>query len=198
MAGIENDSTFVAPEGVYSLTEEYKPPPIHATTAGIAASFHSKLTTISVKFTPPKAGPQGLTSLLGGGKAVKEKDKKKGEELQANASGESDHELGGEELEPDIDDPSTPQQQQQLFSPTGLKPGPLTPRKKSVARPKHSIKTTSSSFVTRLHTMEGLTKYLGSKSGDVTFMFYNAGKSFYWMDVSGKLKVCAVVCFIWT
>ncbi|QRW27693.1 ribosomal L27 protein [Rhizoctonia solani] len=87
-----------------------------------------------------------------------------------------------------MDDPSTPQQQQQLFSPTGLKPSPLTPRKKSVARPKHNIKTTSSSFVTRLHTMEGLTKYLGSKSGDVTFMFYNAGKSFYWMDVSGKLK----------
>ncbi|GAB1517964.1 hypothetical protein RhiTH_001020 [Rhizoctonia solani] len=191
MAGIENDSTFVAPEGVYSLTEEYKPPPIHTTTAGIAASFHSKLTTITVKFAPPKAGSQGITSLLGGGKAVKEKekDKKRDEDVQGNASGESEHELGGEqEPEPDMDDPSTPQQQQQLFSPTGLKPSPLTPRKKSVARPKHNIKTTSSSFVTRLHTMEGLTKYLGSKSGDVTFMFYNAGKSFYWMDVSGKLK----------
>ncbi|KAJ1309513.1 hypothetical protein OPQ81_006287 [Rhizoctonia solani] len=87
-----------------------------------------------------------------------------------------------------MDEPSTPQQQQQLFSPTGLKPGPLTPRKKSVARPKNSIKTTSSSFVTRLHTMEGLTKYLAAKSGDVTFMFYNAGKSFYWMDMSAKLK----------
>ncbi|KAF8744004.1 WD40 repeat-like protein, partial [Rhizoctonia solani] len=191
MAGIENDSTFVAPEGVYSLTEEYKPPPIHTTTAGIAASFHSKLTTITVKFAPPKAGSQGITSLLGGGKAVKEKekDKKRDEDVQGNASGESEHELGGEqEPEPDMDDPSTPQQQQQLFSPTGLKPSPLTPRKKSVARPKHNIKTTSSSFVTRLHTMEGLTKYLGSKSGDVTFMFYNAGKSFYWMDVSGKLR----------
>ncbi|KAH7341135.1 WD40-repeat-containing domain protein [Rhizoctonia solani] len=182
MASIENDSTFVAPEGVYSLTEEYKPPPIHATTAGIAASFHSKLTTITVKFTPPKAGSQGLTSLLGG-KAVKEKKK----EDEGPASGESDHELEPE-VEPDLDDPSTPQQQQQLFSPTGLKPGPLTPRKKSVARPKNNIKTTSSSFVTRLHTMEGLSKHLAAKSGDVTFMFYNAGKSFYWMDVSGKLK----------
>ncbi|CAE6414133.1 unnamed protein product [Rhizoctonia solani] len=182
MASIENDSTFVAPEGVYSLTEEYKPPPIHATTAGIAASFYSKLTTITVKFTPPKAGSQGLTSLLGG-KVVKEKKK----EDEGPGSGESDHEPEPE-LEPDLDDPSTPQQQQQLFSPTGLKPGPLTPRKKSVARPKNSIKTTSSSFVTRLHTMEGLSKHLATKSGDVTFMFYNAGKSFYWMDVSSKLK----------
>ncbi|CAE6441353.1 hypothetical protein ACGC1H_004215 [Rhizoctonia solani] len=182
MASPETDSTFVAPEGVYSLTEEYKPPPIHATTAGIAASFHSRLTTITVKFAPPKAGSQGLTSLLGG-KAVKEKKK----EEEGPASGESDHELEPE-LEPDLDEPSTPQQQQQLFSPTGLKPGPMTPRKKSVARPKNSIKTTSSSFVTRLHTMEGLSKYLAGKNGDVTFMFYNAGKSFYWMDVSAKNK----------
>ncbi|CAE6535863.1 unnamed protein product [Rhizoctonia solani] len=180
MANIDSDSTFVAPEGVYTLTEEYKPPPIHATTAGVAASFHSKLTTITVKFAPHKAGSQGLTSLLGG-KAVKEKKK------EDEASGESDHELEPD-VEPDMDDPLTPQQQQQLFSPTGLKPGPLTPRKKSMARPKNSIKTTSSSFVTRLHTMEGLSKYLAGKSGDVTFMFYNAGKSFYWMDVSGKLK----------
>ncbi|KAG8751433.1 hypothetical protein FRC12_012448 [Ceratobasidium sp. 428] len=36
--------------------------------------------------------------------------------------------------------------------------------------------------------MEGLSKHLAAKSGDVTFMFYNAGKSFYWMDVSGKHK----------
>ncbi|KAG8716208.1 hypothetical protein FRC11_007382 [Ceratobasidium sp. 423] len=181
MANIENDSTFVAPEGVYSLTEEYKPPPIHASTAGVAASFHSRLTTITVKFAPHKAGSQGLTLLLGG-KAVKEKKKE-----DEPGSGESDHELEPD-VEPDMDDPSTQQTQQQLFSPTGLKPGPLTPRKKSMARPKNSIKTTSSSFVTRLHTMEGLSKYLAGKSGDVTFMFYNAGKSFYWMDVSGKLK----------
>lgn len=191
MASIENDSTFVAPEGVYSLTEEYKPPPIHASTAGIAAAFHSHLTTVTVKFAPPKAGgSQGFTSLLGGGNKEKSKDKKKTGGGGDESGSDSEHEPADEDIGGSGDDLPTQQQQQAaLFSPTGLKPGALPGgKRKSVSRPKHSIKTTSSSFVTRLHTMEGLSKHLAGKSGDVTFMFYNAGKSFYWMDVSAKHK----------
>lgn len=198
MAAIENDSTFVSPEGVYSLTEEYKPPPIHAATAGAAALFHSKLTSITVRFPAPKVGGgQGLTALLGGGKEKaskeKEKDKKKGEE----SGEESDHDTPpGEDADLGGSADDVQQQQAALFSPTGLKAGALPGgKRKSVSRPKHSIKTTSSSFVTRLHTMEGLSKHLAAKSGDVVFMFHNAGKSFYWMDGSSKVKVC--LAFIW-
>ncbi|QRW14357.1 catabolite repression protein creC [Ceratobasidium sp. AG-Ba] len=185
MATIENDLTFVAPEGVYSLTEEYKPPPIHASTAQTAALFHSKLTTVTVKFPAPKPGgaSQGFTALLGGGKGGDKSAKKKGEESGSESdSGGLDEEVNGSQED-------LPHAPQQLFSPNGSKGGqPLPGKRKSVSRPKHSIKTTSSSFVTRLHTMEGLSKYLAAKSGDVTFVFYNAGKSFYWMDVSGKHK----------
>ena len=63
-------------------------------------------------------------------------------------------------------------------------------KRKTVSRPKHSIRTTSSSFVTRLQTAEGLTRTLANKQGDVTFMFYNALKSFFWTEVGVKAKVC--------
>ncbi|KAB5595692.1 Catabolite repression protein creC [Ceratobasidium theobromae] len=177
---MESELTFVAPEGVYSLTEEYKPPPIHASAAGVAASFHSRLTTITVKFSPPKAGgSQGFTALLGGGKERANKDKKPDDSASDT---DDDPDVGGS------GDDAPAQQQAALFSPTGLKPAPIPGKRKSVSRPKHSIKTTSSSFVTRLHTMEGLNKHLAAKNGDVTFMFYNAGKSFYWMDTTSKNK----------
>ena len=72
---------------------------------------------------------------------------------------------------------------------SGSGSGPSAKRK-TVSRPKHSIRTTSSSFVTRLQTAEGLTRTLGNKQGDVTFMFYNALKSFFWTEVGVKAKVC--------
>ena len=71
----------------------------------------------------------------------------------------------------------------------GAGSGPSAKRK-TVSRPKHSIRTTSSSFVTRLQTAEGLTRTLANKQGDVTFMFYNALKSFFWTEVGIKAKVC--------
>ena len=63
-------------------------------------------------------------------------------------------------------------------------------KKKSVSRPKHNIRTTTSTFVTRLQTAEGLTKILQAKHGDVTFMFYNSAKNFFWTEVGSKTKVC--------
>ena len=67
--------------------------------------------------------------------------------------------------------------------------GPAGAKRKTISRPKHSIRTTSSSFVTRLQTAEGLTRTLANKQGDVTFMFYNALKSFFWTEVGVKAKV---------
>ena len=63
-------------------------------------------------------------------------------------------------------------------------------KKKSVSRPKRNIRTTTSTFVTRLHSAEGLTRALQNKQGDVTFMFYNQAKNFFWTELGTKTKVC--------
>ncbi|KAG9226594.1 hypothetical protein CCMSSC00406_0006181 [Pleurotus cornucopiae] len=81
---MENDSTFVAPEGVYSVTEEHKISIAHPNSN--PPSFPTRLSTIVVRFPAAKqgGGPPGLAQLLGGNrdakkdsnnlKAVKEKD----------------------------------------------------------------------------------------------------------------------------
>jgi hypothetical protein len=51
------------------------------------------------------------------------------------------------------------------------------------------MRTTSSTFITRLQSIEGLNKTLSSKQGEVTFLFYNTGKAFLWVEVGNKAKV---------
>src|SRR6266404_1388169 len=64
---IENELTFVAPEGVYSVTENHKPIPItHNVPAPL---FPTRLSTITVRFPATKQPAMpGLGQLLGGGK----------------------------------------------------------------------------------------------------------------------------------
>lgn len=40
-----------------------------------------------------------------------------------------------------------------------------------------------------MQSVEGLNKILASKQGEVTFMFYNSGKTFLWYEVGMKAKV---------
>lgn len=62
---MENDSTFVAPEGVYSVTEEHKALPI--TSTGTQPIYPTKLSTVIVRFPSSNKGTApGLTQLLGG------------------------------------------------------------------------------------------------------------------------------------
>lgn len=86
-------------------------------------------------------------------------------------------------------------QQQPQFTPTALFLPALNGvrRRNTSTRKMQNLRTTSSSFVTRLQTVEGLSKLIGHQSGDVTYLFYNASKSFIWTQAGLKLKASAVV-----
>ena len=67
-------------------------------------------------------------------------------------------------------------------------------KKKSIARPKHNMRTTSSTFITRLQNVDNLSRNLSSKQGETTFLFYNSSKSFIWTEAGNKAKVSSQVC----
>ena len=189
---MDNDATFVATEGVYSLTEEQKPPAIHAAAPALNSPNAVRMSTVIVRF-PSRNQSQGLSGLLGGGKdsaRVKDKDKDKDERASQSSSGdEAASETGSLDLNPAYgspgDTPAPLSLQPSLFSPPTTQLG----KKKQIFRPKHNIRTTSSTFVTRLQSAEGLSKSLATKSGDVTFIFYNSGKSFFWTEPKAKVGI---------
>lgn len=169
---MENDSTFVAPEGVYSVTDDYKPNIQQNIAVSVGpAIFPSKVSSIVIRFPPPKQGGPGLAQLLGGGKSEpKKKERDDGVSLSSDDTAE---EGDAHDTEHHI-----------LFSGPGG-----AGKKKAIARPKHNIRTTSSTFISRTQTAEGLAKILQSKQGDVTFLFYNYAKSFVWIEAASKAKV---------
>ncbi|KAF9446325.1 WD40 repeat-like protein [Macrolepiota fuliginosa MF-IS2] len=186
---MENETTFVAPEGVYSLTEEHKPALAQSHTTPIL--FPTKVSSVAIRVPPAKpqgSGPPGLAQLLGGNKdAKKDKDKDK----SATGSKEDGYSLSSSDTPDEIDQLSPIQEssntasplpeQQSIFSPTGG-------RGKRGARPKHNIKTTSSTFVTRIQTSDNWTKTLQSKQGDLTLLCYNVAKSFLLVEAGSKAK----------
>lgn len=183
--------SLVAPEGVYSMTEEQKPPPPHANLPSTQQVYPTRLSTVIVNFPLPKASTPGFTALLGGAIKPKEPEKRDKKATNNNNNGYDDS-LSSSDQGDEISDPADPDNVAPLQTPTSLfSPGLPDPlgKKKSTRRPKHNIRTTSSSFVTRLQSMENLNRHLSSKTGEVTFMFYNAAKSFFWTEVGSKLKV---------
>lgn len=199
---METELTFVAPEGVYSLTEEHKPSILSQHIASSTpAIYPSRLSTCVVRFPATRhahASSPGLTHFLGGGKDNKsrEKDKEREDGKSLSSSGgdrtdddnHSDHPLVSphSQTSPPASPPYDPSR---LFAPPL---GHGINKKKSISRPKQNMKTTTSTFVTRMQTMEGLAKYLQSKQGDVTFLFYNASKNFFWTDIGAKSKVLSL------
>jgi hypothetical protein len=217
---MENDSTFVAPEGVYSVIEEHRPSTLnpHATnTTSPPAPYPTKLSTILIRYPAHNkaSGSQALVQLLGGGK---EKDAKKDKGKVDEVSKDKDNHLkpptreredGGSlsssdtqddagNASPDLsagnppalDVSNTPAHENlntifSTHSPTNATSG----KKKASTRPKHSIRTTSSTFISRIQTGEGLGKHLQSRQGEVTYLFYNHLKSFIWTEVGVKVKV---------
>ena len=179
----ENETTFVAPEGVYSVTEEYKPAPVHLHPITNAPPTHStKLSTITVRFPAAKQGSTpGFAQLLGGNREAK-RDKEKGQDGNSLSSSDTledsfpSPDITGQDNLPVNEVPS-------LFSPSAA-----VGKNKPMSRPKHNIRTTSSTFISRLQSAEGLAKAMQSKQGDVTFLFYNSAKSFLWVEVGSKSK----------
>jgi hypothetical protein len=174
----ENETTFVAPEGVYSVTEEYKPAPPHLHPVNNAAPLHAtKLSTITVRFPATKQGSApGFAQLLSGNR-----DTKKSHDANSLSSSDSPEDsfpspdISGQEHVVVNEVPS-------LFSPAAVG------KKKTVSRPKHNIRTTSSTFISRLQSAEGLAKAMQAKQGDTTFLFYNSVRSFLWVEVGSKSK----------
>lgn len=197
---MESELTFVAPEGVYSVTEEHKTAVTHPhLLAATPAIYPSRISTVVVRFHGSKSGgSQGFSQLLGGGKESKakerdrERDKEKEKEDGSVSSSENaidDEDLALPEL------PASPLQgplsQSISYDPPKLFAPPPSAggKKKSVSRPKHNIRTTSSTFVTRLQSPEGLTKSLQSRQGELTFLFFNCARSFFWMEAGSQNKV---------
>lgn len=190
---MENEHTFVAPEGVYSLTEDHKPGPV-PTTAPLPI-HPTRLSTITVRFPATKQPAiQGLGQLLGGGKDFW---KEKGPAPTAAAKDDGISVSSGETPEdvtsPDVggtQDATTPtsitvpDQTHGLFGPP-----PAGGKRRASSRPKHNMRTTSSTFITRLQSVEGLAKALQAKQGEVTYLFYNSAKNFYWIEAGVQAKV---------
>ncbi|KAI5116686.1 hypothetical protein M0805_007507 [Coniferiporia weirii] len=194
---MESELTFVAPEGVYSVTEEHKPTPLN-THIIPPVVYPARLSTVVVRYplSKPAISP-GLAQLLGGGKDRdnKKEQEKQGREKEDGQSLSSSDKPGTDEDgtsgSPDIQasphlQPQSPPpfESPKLFSSPSIGMG----KKKPTSRPKHNIRTTTSTFVTRLQSAENLKQILQNKQGDVTFMFYNHAKNLFWTDLGTKAK----------
>ncbi|KAH9071199.1 WD40 repeat-like protein [Lactarius deliciosus] len=177
---MENELTFVAPEGVYSVTEDHKPLPV--THNAPAPIFPTRLSTITVRFPAPKQpATPGLGQLLGGGKDFwKEKGLTPGPAREDGVS------VSSGETPEDATPPDVGNQNHGLFSP------PAGGKRRALSHPKHNMRTTSSTFITRVQAIEGLAKTLQSKQGEATYLFYNSSKNLYWVEAGVKAKEALV------
>ncbi len=191
---MESDHTFVAPEGVYSLTEDHKPvPPPHTAPPPV---YPTRLSTITVRFPATKQPAiQGLGQLLGGGKDFwKEKGLAPTVATKEDGVSVSSGETPEDVTSPDAgatQDATTPTSITVPDQPHGLfgPPPPTGGKRRGLSRPKHNIRTTSSTFITRLQCVEGLAKALQAKQGEATYVFYNSARNFYWVEAGVQAKV---------
>ncbi|PPQ67463.1 hypothetical protein CVT24_011520 [Panaeolus cyanescens] len=187
---MENDSTFVAPEGVYSVTDEHKPNNIQNMAAAIGQPlFPSKASSILLKYPTTKAPTTpAFAQLLGGGSKEQKKDKSE----KPSKDRDDGVSLSSSDTPDDADPSNGSQEPQSATSPQ--EPHPLffhpssSNKRKGAARPRHSIKSSSSTFISRVQTAEGLARNLQSKLGEVTYLFYNLAKSFVWTEAGSKAK----------
>ncbi|KAG6833065.1 hypothetical protein H0H87_011809 [Tephrocybe sp. NHM501043] len=183
---MDNESTFVAPEGVYTVIDEHKPLALPAAYGGPSV-YPTKVTSVTVNFPATKQGSAApaFVHLLGGNKDNK-KDKSGGQKEREDGQSLSSSDTPDEgDVPPSTQEhASTSQEPHTLFSPNPSALG----KKRQAARPKNSIRTTSSTFITRIQTAEGLSKTLQSKQGDTNFLFYNLSKSWIWVEAGSKAK----------
>ncbi|KAJ8087969.1 hypothetical protein PM082_013520 [Marasmius tenuissimus] len=181
---MENEATFVAPEGVYTVVEELKPSVLQAHAASTApVNYPARITAISVRFpaAKPSGGTPGFAQLLGGNNSKKEKEKPVREDAHSLSTGSSDTPDEGDPVSSDHN-PAVPNTH--LFGGHS----PIRKKKASASRPKHNIKTTSSTFITRIQYAEGYAKIMQSKQGEATFLFYNQVKTLLWVEAGAKSK----------
>ncbi|KZV96164.1 WD40 repeat-like protein [Exidia glandulosa HHB12029] len=180
---METEATFVAPEGVYSVTEEHKPQ-ILQLTSNSPSPYPTRLSTVTIKYAA-KPGGQGLSGLLGRQDKTKDKDKVEPDRASLSSSDNANDDAAGSN-DSSADIPKTHAfTGPSLFASQGPAAGG---KRKNPSRPRNNMKTTSSAFVTRHQTAEGLHRTLASKHGDVTYVFFNQGKSIFWSEVGIRAK----------
>ncbi|TFY60433.1 hypothetical protein EVJ58_g5163 [Rhodofomes roseus] len=196
---MENDSTFVAPEGVYSVTEEHKPTVSvgQHTVNAVPILYPTRLSAVTVRYPTNKSvNSPVFTQLLGGNrekesKRDKDKDKvpsKAEDGLSISSSEDPD------DASPDVSTAPGPENVKTSpmvghDMPNNIFSHAPAGKKKGTARPKHNMRTTSSTFITRLQNADNLHRNLQSKQGETTFLFYNAAKSFIWTEAGTKAKI---------
>lgn len=181
---MESDFSFVAPEGVYTVTEEHKPSVQNLAANAGPIVYPTKVTSVHIHFPATKQGsaPATFAQLLGAAKDAK-RDKNHKERDDGVSLSSVDTPDDSTSSTPDNATSSTPAEAHALFAHPHN-----SGKKRSDARPRHNIKTSSSTFITRIQTTEGLTKTLQSKQGDATFLFYNLAKSYAWIEAGSKSK----------
>ncbi|KAH9930755.1 WD40-repeat-containing domain protein [Fomitopsis serialis] len=186
---MENESTFVAPEGTTVSAGQH-------TVNAVPILYPTRLSAVTVRYPTNKSvNSPVFTQLLGGNRereSKKDKDKdrvspKAEDGLSVSSSEDPD------DASPDVSTAPGPE---------NVKTSPMvghdipnnifshTPagKKKAAARPKHNMRTTSSTFITRLQNADNLHRNLQSKQGETTFLFYNSAKSFIWTEAGTKAK----------
>lgn len=202
---MESELTFIAPEGVYSNIEEHKPTQLNAHLVPAQPSVYpTRISTVVVRYplSKPAVAP-GLATLLGGNNSKnREKEQAREREREVLREKEDGQSLSSSDRQASEED-GTSGSPEKFDSPAPqplLSQSPahgfLSPnigiKKKAVSRPKHNIRTTTSTFVTRLHSVEGLYRTLQNKQGDISFLFYNHAKNFFWSELGTKAKVCSM------
>lgn len=196
---MESELTFVAPEGVYSITEDHKPIPVAHTAP--PPVYPTRLSTITVRFPATKQPAiQGLGQLLGGGKDFwKEKGLAPTPAAKDDGVSVSSGETPEDITSPDVgssQDATTPTSITMPDQNHGLFGPPAGGKRRALSRPKHNMRTTSSTFITRLQCVEGLAKALQAKQGEMTHLFYNSAKNFYWVEAGVQARVCLASLFL--
>jgi catabolite repression protein CreC len=141
-----------------------------------------------VRFPAKQPPAQGLGQLPGGGKDFWKEKAEKGlaptpakEDGVSVSSGETPEDATSPNIGSTQDAVSPgsigmPDQNHGLFSP------PVGGKRRTLSRPKHNMRTTSSTFITRVQCMEGLAKTLQAKQEEVTYLLYNSTKNLYWIE----------------
>lgn len=167
------DSSLVAPEGLYLASTSHFPPAYFPTTLGPPV-IPTKLNTVSIFYPPKKEG--GLGNLLG----IASKDPVDVDSAEKESFHTSSVSTG---FSKGVSGVGTPFLSRSM---AGGKDGSVGPR------PKSNIKSTSSSFVTRVQSLEGMGKVMGERARggeEVRWTFWNLGRVWGWVELGGKAKV---------
>ncbi|RXK35770.1 hypothetical protein M231_06956 [Tremella mesenterica] len=149
-------------------------------------AYPVRMSWISVYF-PPKAGDRGLGGLFGGGKDNKEQEKE-----IVPIGYEASEGSGSTDPSSDIPNPRPMDIPVSAIPPKHRAQWLKSASLSALPRPKNNLRSSSSTFVTRLQTLETMPKITaerGKGGGEtVRWGFWNLGRTFGWGEEGGKIR----------